>query len=612
MLLGAILGQALGLGDPLSTPRWVDPRKVVKIERCGHCHESEFRVWQDSEHARMFKTLEARPSAIEIGRRMGAASIKRNSVCLDCHYTPSMSASGDVEAVAGVSCQSCHGAAKDWIEVHGNYGGGLSTYKTETPEHRQQRIDTAKNNGMFRPSNLYDVVQNCYRCHTVPQEALVNRGEHGSGSPMILTESFEKISHNYLQSFLQGDGAKERKLTAEEKRVMWVVGWGLDLEYSYRGVANATTEGVFLQAMERRARDARGRLNDLRLVANIPRVDSMLAIAAAAPIAPNRARDALAAAEGIARQNRAFVDLQGGSALGAVDTLIGGWRPLSSEVTNAETALDSAAADAPQLHVVGQAVAHVDPSVPPHKAIGVAACSKCHGRSAGWWRSDRHANAANVIFQSTRRASQIAQHYGLAAAEMRSADRLCMDCHAGRGAASLQDGVACEACHGPGMDYKEPHQHGEKSLALERPGYKKALTLGMVDLRRAAPMARACARCHYITQERLLSSGHPSGAKFDLAASHARIQHWTTTAASDGDLKQAYAAEVQKRGPIPGVAAVPSSNGASADGAEGPAGGAPDMTIAPFVELPANATIEEILTAVRQRLRELHRVSRPR
>jgi hypothetical protein len=438
----------------------------------------------------MFGTLEGRPAAVEIARRMGVASIRRNSLCLDCHYTPFATASGDIEGVAGVSCQSCHGAAKDWIEVHGNYGGGVATYKTETPEHRQQRLETARRNGMFQPSNLYDVMQNCYRCHTVPNEDLVNRGEHGSGSPMVLTEAFGKISHNYLQSFLQGDGTEERKLTAEEKRVMWVVGWGLDLEYSYRGVANATTEGVFLQAMERRARDARRRLDDLRAVVTVPQVDTMLTIAAAAPIAPHRAEDALAAAAAIARLNRGFAEAQNGSALRTVDTLIAGWRPSPPELSSAETGLDSAAAHAPELHAVGEAVAHVDLSVPQHKPIGLAACSKCHGKGAGWWRSDAHANAANVLFQSTRRATQIARSYGLSAGETRSPDKLCMDCHAGRGAPSLEDGVTCEACHGPGQDYKEPHQEGEKSLGLERPGYKKGLALGMVDLRRAAPWRR--------------------------------------------------------------------------------------------------------------------------
>jgi hypothetical protein len=190
----------------------------------------------------------------------------------------------------------------------------------------------------------------------------------------------------------------------------------------------------------------------------------------------------------------------------------------------------------------------------------VTACSKCHGDQAAWWNSDPHAGAASRL--SSRRALQIAHYYGLSSAEMRSSKALCMDCHAGRGARALEDGVTCEACHGPGKDYEKPHQD-IKALGPSSSPYKRALSLGMVDLRRADPMSKACAQCHYITQDRLISSGHSTGANFALGQAHSKINHWKGTGVAAATLDAAYAKTRTERGEIPTVRVVDLSLGGS-------------------------------------------------
>ena len=69
-----------------------------------------------------------------------------------------------------------------------------------------------------------------------------------------------------------------------------------------------------------------------------------------------------------------------------------------------------------------------------------------------------------------------------------------------------------------------------------RPGYLKALKLGMTELRDDATRARACADCHYVTDPRLISSGHPSGVDFDYAAAVAKIRHWQSPLPAAGAL----------------------------------------------------------------------------
>ena len=53
---------------------------------------------------------------------------------------------------------------------------------------------------MLRPSQLYEVMANCYQCHTVPHEDLVNRGLHstGNGNFELVEWSQGSIRHNFL------------------------------------------------------------------------------------------------------------------------------------------------------------------------------------------------------------------------------------------------------------------------------------------------------------------------------------------------------------------------------------------------------------------------------
>ncbi len=61
---------------------------------------------------------------------------------------------GPLEAIAGVSCESCHGASKDWIAVHNDYGGPNITKAQETREHRLARFQQSIQLGMRNPVNV--------------------------------------------------------------------------------------------------------------------------------------------------------------------------------------------------------------------------------------------------------------------------------------------------------------------------------------------------------------------------------------------------------------------------------------------------------------------------
>ncbi|MGI9626045.1 MAG: cytochrome c family protein, partial [Longimicrobiales bacterium] len=105
----------------------IDPDKIVLSDRdsrvpCGECHVDEFAVWEETPHATGFNTLHRTSSAADILESMNLQVTKRQeSLCLRCHYTVDNS----LRAIAGVSCESCHGAAADWVDQHNNWGPGV-------------------------------------------------------------------------------------------------------------------------------------------------------------------------------------------------------------------------------------------------------------------------------------------------------------------------------------------------------------------------------------------------------------------------------------------------------------------------------------------------------
>ena len=158
------VGPLMWLGVQLSYAA-PDPKLVAGPENCGECHASEVMSWRKTKHYKGFRRLTRRGDARKIAKKMGIKRIKRESLCMNCHFT-SKPKKKRPKPIAGVSCESCHGAAKNWIDVHQDFGGKGATKETETPEHRKQRLAKIKEAGMIRPVEIYRLAQNCFQCHT--------------------------------------------------------------------------------------------------------------------------------------------------------------------------------------------------------------------------------------------------------------------------------------------------------------------------------------------------------------------------------------------------------------------------------------------------------------
>lgn len=238
-----------------------DPTKIIEDEKgkCEQCHEKAVAAWTESTHKKTFDELHLRDEAQKVLDRLGetGGSIKRNVTCVQCHYTQTATPGGRPKTVMGVSCQRCHGGAVDWLDVHQDVEGN--------PD-RAARLAKAESLGMRLTDDIYTLAMNCYQCHTVPQEDLVNKGQHTAGSDFELVAwANGEVRHNFLN-----DDPKARKEQAtnhvpdkETQALFYVVGKSLDLEFAMRGLATATVDGTYLTAMGERAQKAYDALKGL-------------------------------------------------------------------------------------------------------------------------------------------------------------------------------------------------------------------------------------------------------------------------------------------------------------------------------------------------------------
>ncbi|MEM9365794.1 MAG: cytochrome c family protein [Planctomycetota bacterium] len=305
----------------------VDPHLTLGNETCVKCHAGEVKVWQATPHAKTFDELHRRPEAKQIASRLGVRSIKHDGRCSQCHYTQKADATGDVHAIAGISCESCHGSAKHWLDVHHDYGGEHITRELESPQHRAQRLAKSVQLGMRNPINVYLVAQSCLRCHTTADEQLVNVGGHSPGSLDFEFVSWSQgtIRHNFVRS----DGESNDLSSLPRQRLMFVSGMIAELEAGLRATASATQKAKFgVNAAQRTARAA-ARLRSVSQKTPSPLLDQVLATFDGITLKLNNTAELTAAANRVAEVGFRYANTTDGNTLAPLDAFIpdqGRWK----------------------------------------------------------------------------------------------------------------------------------------------------------------------------------------------------------------------------------------------------------------------------------------------
>jgi hypothetical protein len=137
------------------------------------------------------------------------------------------------------------------------------------------------------------------------------------------------------------------------------------------------------------------------------------------------------------------------------------------------------------VYAISQAVG------PVHKYIGAVKCKLCHtsdksGKAYPIWQKTKHAAAYTTL--ASPEALEVGKKLGI---ETPQNSEKCLVCHitafsvekdAKDSTLTLAEGISCEACHGPGSDYK--------AMAIMK-DKQKAIAAGLI-----IPNEKTCVTCH--------------------------------------------------------------------------------------------------------------------
>ena len=291
-----------------AAPTEWDPEKVESYKGCVKCHEKQVEIWEKTKHYQTFKTLSKKPEAKEIAEGMGVdpRKIKKDKLCAGCHFTIGIQA-GKTKPISGVSCESCHGPSRDWLKKHNDFGGKGVKLKFEAPEHRKERHAELDKLGMNYPGNIYGFAKNCFNCHIVANEKLVNDTKHAAGSKF-----------NFVKR-TQGDIRHGPEATVAEKRKMQVIGYAVELELSLNALADAAGDKRYAKEMQQRSLKALANLQDINKKIKNADVDNIVAASSKVAISAGNKAALNQLATQIASVSKLFSDNADGNTMAALD-----------------------------------------------------------------------------------------------------------------------------------------------------------------------------------------------------------------------------------------------------------------------------------------------------
>ncbi len=170
--------------------------------------------------------------------------------------------------------------------------------------------------------------------------------------------------------------------------------------------------------------------------------------------------------------------------------------------------------------------------------VGKCASSGCHGsvklgNQKGPWDESDHSKAITNL--DGKKGKEYAAKLAI---DKPAESELCLSCHSTAFGVSderldetfdASEGVQCEACHGAGSEYLEPHKKKERV-------YEQIVALGLRPLKTVQQQKENCAQCHGPNEryDKLKGSGHAEPNKMAFDEGMKKIKHWKDKTAPPG------------------------------------------------------------------------------
>ena len=256
----------------ITFPSMVNAEPFVKgAKLCEECHEEEFKVWSKTKHFKSFRSVHrepkdaSKPSPKKILKAVGGQKrMKRNKTCYLCHYTLQKKDAGAKHQVkSGTSCESCHGASSDYMDIHGDYGGKDVKREAESADHKAKRIADSKAAGLIWPSMKYEIAENCMTCHGLANPDLKADDLAkmlGAGHPInpefeLVKYSQGSVRHRHYPPNMKTNA----EMTPKEQAEFFVIGQAAAL-VSATSVMSKSSEAKYIEAQKTRAENAKAAL----------------------------------------------------------------------------------------------------------------------------------------------------------------------------------------------------------------------------------------------------------------------------------------------------------------------------------------------------------------
>lgn len=315
--------------------------KIANIkgpDECGECHEKTVDIWRETHHARSFRDLPRSEEALAIAKKMGVKRIKKSSQCNSCHFTSiefpaaidsttslikdqleSPKTIAKTKVIAGVACESCHGAGRDWIDIHSDFGGKDIEAEDEDPLHKIERYHQSEQAGMIRPVNIEGLMRNCLGCHLVADESLVNHGGHPATSAFeIVRWSQGEVRHNVWYT------DENQSSSIERRRMLYMVGQVLSYEMGLRALAGATEKKIYAKTLAKFTKIAELRIKKMHtsLGDEVKELSEIIDIAAGTKLTLNNKIALQQAAKKVAKYVALLSANYDGKTLAAIDFML--------------------------------------------------------------------------------------------------------------------------------------------------------------------------------------------------------------------------------------------------------------------------------------------------
>lgn len=174
---------ALSFAQTAEAPRYTGPGSCaspachgsVQVKTETSVQQNEYSTWVvKDKHARAFANL-SNDVAKRIARLMGLKQPDTEPRCLACHAldVPEALRARTFDATDGVSCESCHGPASNWLGKHTEKGWG---YEKSVALGMKDLRD---------PANR---AENCLECHVGTKEKNVDHELIAAGHPDLVFE----------------------------------------------------------------------------------------------------------------------------------------------------------------------------------------------------------------------------------------------------------------------------------------------------------------------------------------------------------------------------------------------------------------------------------------